>query len=220
MRTAIFFLAALSLLPGCAHSGGAPHAGHAGHHQRFERAEEWAPRFEDPQRDEWQRPDEVIAALALRPDARVADVGAATGYFPVRLARALPGAKVYGVDVEASMVDYLQKRARDEGLGNLVAVLGAPDDPRLPETVDLVLLVNTYHHVEDRVTYFRRLVPSIAKGGRLAVVDFRPESKRGPDHKLAPEKVVEELSSAGLSLQVEHAFLPEQYFLVFEVATR
>ncbi|HEY3445288.1 MAG TPA: class I SAM-dependent methyltransferase [Myxococcales bacterium] len=207
-------------LGGCAPSAhsGAGHRGGGGAaaRHRFERAEEWAPRFEDPLRDQWQRPDEVIAALALKADARIADIGAATGYFPVRLARALPAAKVWGVDVEPSMVEYLRKRAKDEALGNLEAVLGTPEDPKIAGPVDLVLLVDTYHHLDDRVTYFRRLAPVFAKGGRLAVIDFRPDSKMGPEHKLAPEKVSEELVKAGYALVQDHPFLPEQYFLVFE----
>ncbi len=222
----ILAFALLLALGGCAHSGhGRSAHGHSAHghsgaaaNHRFERAEEWAPRFEDPQRDQWQRPDEVLAALALEPTARIADIGAATGYFPVRLARALPQAKVIGVDVEPSMVEYLRRRALDEGLGNIEAVLGTPDDPKIAGPLDLVMLVNTYHHVADRVSYLRRLGPVFAPAGRLAIIDFRPESKMGPDHKLAPTVVTEELARAGYALVQEHAFLPEQYFLVFEVA--
>ncbi len=114
---------------------------------RFEKAEEWAPRFEDPERDAWQKPDEVIAALALPPDAKVADLGSATGYFAVRLARAVPKGHVYGVDIEPDMARYLTERARHEGLNNLTAVVGEPADPKLPEPVDLVLVVDTYHHI-------------------------------------------------------------------------
>ncbi|MGC4121703.1 MAG: class I SAM-dependent methyltransferase [Myxococcales bacterium] len=210
------FLIAL-LLAGCT-AGTTHHHEEGATHHRFDRAEEWAPRFEDPARDAWQKPDEVIAALALKADARIADLGAATGYFPVRLARKLPEAQVVGVDIEPSMVDYLAKRARDEGLGNIQPVLGTPEDPKIAGPVDLVLVVDTYHHIQDRVTYFRRLAPVFAKGGRLAIIDFKPESRMGPEHKLAPDRVTEELVQAGFALLVEHTFLPEQYFLVFEVA--
>lgn len=201
-------LAVALALSACAHPHGA--------HHRFERAEDWAPRFEDPSRDAWQRPDEVLRALALPPTAKVADVGAATGYFPVRLARALPQGKVYGVDVEPSMVAYLADRAQKEGLGNLEAILGAADDPKIPEPVDLVLLVDTYHHVDGRPAYFQRLAKAVAPGGRLAVIDFRPGSKLGPDHKLAPEIVKRELDEAGWALVQDVGSLPEQYFLIFK----
>jgi len=204
------------LATGCAHhEAGAHRGGHEAHH-RFDHAEEWAPRFEDPARDAWQKPDEVIAALALPKEARVADIGAATGYFPVRIARALPEGKVVGVDVERSMVEYLAARAQKEKLPNLQAVLGAPDDPKIAGPVDLILVVDTYHHVGDRPAYFRRLASVLAEGGRLAIIDFRPESKMGPAEKLPQEAVVAELKDAGYALVQEHRFLPDQYFLVFE----
>ncbi len=132
------------------------HQGHMPH--SFDNADEWAKRFEDPARDAWQKPDEVVAALALAPDAKVADVGSGTGYFAVRLARAVPRGHVYGADIEPDMARYLAERARREGLSNLTPVLAAADDAKLPEPVDLVLVVNTYHHIGEREAYFRRLL--------------------------------------------------------------
>jgi len=139
------------------------------HHQhRFSDAEKWAKVFDDPARDEWQKPDEVIRALKLVPEARVADIGAGTGYFAVRLARAVPEGQVFGVDAEPDMVRYLRERARREGLANLTAVAAKPGDPSLPTAVDLVILVDTYHHVPDRERYFRELKKALRPGGRLA----------------------------------------------------
>ena len=113
------------------------------------------------------------------------------------------------------MVMYLNDRARVEGLTNLSSVLAAPDDPHLPRRVDLVFLCNTFHHIDDRIEYFRRLREQLRPGGRIAVVDFRLESEKGPPHKLAPGIVEEELVAAGYELAERHDFLPEQYFLVF-----
>ncbi len=96
----------------------------------------------------------MIKALALEPDAVVADVGAGTGYFSVRLAHMLPQGRVYAVDTEPDMVKYLEGRAQREGLRNLVPVTGAADTPRLPHKVDLVLLVDVYHHIGDRPPLF------------------------------------------------------------------
>jgi cyclopropane fatty-acyl-phospholipid synthase-like methyltransferase len=185
---------------------------------RFENAEEWAKRFEDPDRDAWQKPDAVVAALELRPDAKVADVGAGTGYFAVRLARAVPHGRVYAVDIEPDMVRYLGERARREGLENLTAVRGEPHDAKLPEPVDLMLVVDTYHHIGERVAYFQGVRARLTPGGRLAIVDYRTESQRGPppQHKLAPEQVEAELKAAGYRRVASHGFLPDQYFLVFE----
>ena len=102
------------------------------HQHGFGNAEQWSKVFDDPERDAWQKPHEVIRALALKPDAVVADIGAGTGYFSVRLAHMLPKGRVYGVDTEPDMVKYLAGRATKEGLRNLSAVAAAPDNPRLP----------------------------------------------------------------------------------------
>lgn len=191
------------------------HSDNATVHHSFEDAETWARRFEDPARDAWQMPDSVVALLADRPDLEVADIGSATGYFPVRFARACPRGSVVGADIEPDMVYYLNDRARKEGLPNLVSVLAAPGDPHLPHRVDLIFICDTYHHLDSRVEYFRRLADQLRPGARLAVVDFRPSSSMGPPHKLDPEVVVQELGEAGYDLATRYTFLPEQYFLVF-----
>jgi SAM-dependent methyltransferase len=187
------------------------------HEHRFENADKWAQVFDDPARDAWQKPHEVMEALALAPDAIVADLGSGTGYFSVRLAHFVPKGRVYGVDVEPDMVKYLAERAKREGLGNVVSVAGAPDDARLPQKVDLVLLVDVYHHISDREKYFRKLRDSLKPGGRVAVIDFKQDSQMGPPkhERIAPARVKTELEQAGFALAAEHGFLPNQYFLVF-----
>ena len=213
------FLALVSLLPAAAQEPG-DQPGHgrddAVVHRRFEDAESWAKRFEDPARDAWQLPDRVVKVLALRKDLVVADIGSATGYFPVRFARACSEGLVLGADIEPDMVHYLNDRARRDGLTNLVSILADDDNPHLPVPVDLVFICNTYHHIDARIDYFRRLQEQLAEKGRVAVVDFRPSSKRGPRHKLAPEVVEKEMIEAGYRVVERHDFLPEQYFLVFE----
>jgi predicted methyltransferase len=187
------------------------------HHHGFGDAEKWARVFDDPERDAWQKPHEVIQALALKPGAAVADLGAGTGYFAVRLARMLPQGTVYAADVEPDMVKHLAARAKREGLKNMTAVTATPQDARLPAKVDLILLVDVYHHIEDRSGYFRKLAASLGPGGRLAVIDFRLDSPQGPPKasRIAAERVKGELAQAGYALREEHAFLPYQYFLVF-----
>jgi SAM-dependent methyltransferase len=194
---------------------GKPNHDDATSSHRFSDAETWANRFEDPARDAWQLPDSVVATLAVRDDLVIADIGSATGYFPIRFARACPAGQVIGADVEAEMVWYLNERSRREELPNLVSVLAAPDDPHLPTKADLVFLCNTYHHIDNRIAYFTRLKGQLRLGGRVAVVDYRPTSHRGPPHKLAMEEVATELAAAGYALVENHDFLPEQYFLVF-----
>lgn len=208
-----FLLPWLLLASACA----APKHGGEGMHHRFDDPKAWAERFDDPARDGWQEPDEVIRTLELPANAKVADLGAGTGYFTVRFARALPAGKVYGVDIEPSMVAYLDGRAKKESLPNVAGVLAAPDDPRLPEPVDLVLVVDTFHHLDDRPGYFRRLQASLAAGGRVAIIDFRRGQPMGPpdEHKVPSEQVKEEMGAAGYRLDAEHTFLPNQHFLVF-----
>ncbi|HEY7743479.1 MAG TPA: class I SAM-dependent methyltransferase [Burkholderiales bacterium] len=215
LAAALLLSASAGLLPGPA----AAQAPHTSRHS-FGGAEKWAIVFDDPARDAWQKPHEVIQALALKPDAVVADIGSGTGYFAARFANMLPKGRVYGVDVEPDMVRYLAERARREGLKNVIAVTGAPDDPRLPEKADVIILVDVYHHVGDRERYFRQLQKSLKPGGRLAVIDFRMDSPEGPPRnvRIAPERVKDELKRAGYALAQEHEFLPNQYFLVFRPA--
>jgi predicted methyltransferase len=190
------------------------------HEHSFGDSHAWSKVFDDPQRDAWQKPHEVIQALALPPTASVADIGAGTGYFAVRLARMAAKGRVYAVDVEPNMVKHLAERAKREGVANLTAVVGTPADPRLPQPVDLVLLVDVYHHVAERERYFGRLASSLKPGGRVAIVDFRMDSPEGPPRaaRVEPDRVKAEMKNAGYALAQEHAFLPRQYFLVFRRA--
>ena len=188
------------------------------HQHGFGGAEHWAKVFDDPARDAWQKPHEVIQALKLAPDAVVADIGAGTGYFAVRLAHMTPQGRVYAVDTEPDMVKYLGERAQKSGAKNLLPVLGAPADPKLPGKVDLVLMVDVYHHIDQRAAYFRKLAGSLKPGGAVAIIDFTKESPVGPppSSRIAAGEVKAEMKAAGYELATEHAFLPNQYFLVFK----
>ena len=204
--------AAAGSLPGTV-AAQSPHT----HQHGFGDAERWAHVFDDPGRDAWQKPHEVIQALELPQDAVIADVGAGTGYFAMRLANMLPKGRVYAVDLEPRMVQYLRERAKRENRENVVAIAGTAEDPRLPEKVDLILLVDVYHHVDERERYFRNLRASLKPGGRIAVIDFRMDSPEGPPRaaRVAPERAIAELTAAGYLLARRHEFLPNQYFLVF-----
>jgi len=203
------------LAAGLAASAGAQSMGD--HQHQFSGADRWAAIFDDPARDEWQKPDEVVRALKLKPNSTIADIGAGTGYFAVRLARAVPQGHVYGVDAEPDMVHYLSERAQRESLPNLTAVLTKPDDPGVPVPVDVVMLVDTYHHIPDREKYFSSLQKSFKTGGRLVIIDFTPQSPVGPSvrSRILAGRVKQELESAGYRLLEEHTFLPNQFFLVF-----
>ena len=189
-------------------------------HHRFEDAEKWADIFENPERDAWQKPDEVIRSLELPADAVIADIGSATGYFPVRFARVAIQGQVYGIDVEPTLVDYLNTRAKKENLPNMLSILGEPNDPKIPEKADLVFLCNTYHHIQERGDYFENLKKYMQPGGRLVIVDFKKgDLPVGPPdkHKLAPDDVLLELKDVGYRHITHDLQLPYQYVLIFDL---
>jgi cyclopropane fatty-acyl-phospholipid synthase-like methyltransferase len=194
------------------------HGDHMQH--RFDNPEQWAKMFDDPARDAWQMPDKVIAALHLKTGQIVADLGAGTGYFTVRLARSDAAPKVYGVDIEPSMVTYIRDRAAKESLKNVIAVKASEDAANLPEPVDVILIVDTYHHIGNREVYFRKLAKSLKPGGRVAIIDFKQDSPDGPpkEFRFPPEKVKAELAKAGYAFVEQPDFLPRQQFLIFRLA--
>lgn len=199
-------------------AGGFDHGGHAGQmHHRFDDAEKWAKVFDDPARDAWQQPDRVIAAMQLAPTMTVADVGAGTGYFTVRLARAVPQGTVIATDIEPDMVRYLEDRAKREQLANMRASLSAADDPKLAAgSLDRILVVDVWHHLADRVTYAKRLRDALKPGGKLVVVDFTLEATHGPPvkHRLPPEQIIEDLRAAGFKAELSPTTLPQQYIVI------
>ena len=219
-------LAATVVLAGSS-SAGQPHqAQHQPQHKpdHMEHAfdpEESTTSFDDPKRDEWQMPSRVIAALALRPEASVADVGAGTGYFSLRLARAVPKGTVYAVDIEPAMLDFLSKRATTERVTNIVTVKADASSPNIPKPVDAILIVNTYHHLPSRVAYFGALKQSLTPSGAIAIVDFRKDSPAGPpvEFRFEVSQIVSEMTLAGYRLDAQHDFLPRQNFLVFRPDT-
>jgi ubiquinone/menaquinone biosynthesis C-methylase UbiE len=186
---------------------------------RFDDPERLAKAFDDPARDAWQMPDRVIQTLKLSADATVADIGAGTGYFTVRLAKAVPRGTVYAVDIESSMLEHIRKRAAEGGLANVVTVQASGTSANLPKPVDAVIVVDTYHHIADRATYFRELAKSLTAEGRVAIIDFRKDSPEGspPEFRFEADQIIEEMKQAGYRLDARHDFLPRQHFLVFQV---
>ena len=194
-------------------------------HHPFTGVEKWTRIFDDPKRDEWQKPQEVVAALGLKPGQIVADLGAGTGYFEKRLSKAIaPGGIVLAIDTEPEMVRHLGERALQEGTANVVPVLALPQEAFVPPgRADCVLIVDTYHHIDDRVRYFRRMKETLAPGGRIVVIDFHKRPLPvgpPPEHKLPREFVVDEMKQAGYRLEDEKTFLPYHYFLFFKPETR
>jgi len=177
--------------------------------------------LENPARDAYQKPDEVVRALALKPGETVADIGSGSGYFTLRLAAAVGDTgRVYGVDIDPEMIRHLNRRVRDAGVRNVQTVLSEPDDPLLPDaSVDRFVIVDTWHHIDERVRYLAKVARGLKPGGRVAVVDFKKGALPvGPpdEHKLAPDQVADEFRRAGWTLvRRDEELLPYQYVLVF-----
>lgn len=188
----------------------------------FSDTDRWVEEFENAERDAQQKPDEVVRALNLSPGDVVADIGAGTGYFARRFAKAVGDRGIsYAVDLEPNMLAYVAERAQKDGQPNIVPVLATTTSPMLaPDSVDLFFICNTIHHIGDRRAYYDILARDLRDGGRLAIVDFRKDAEltQGPDRamRLARQSLVDELGEAGFKLVEEHDFLPVQYFLVFE----
>jgi ubiquinone/menaquinone biosynthesis C-methylase UbiE len=189
----------------------------------FQDTARWAHTFESPERSQWQKPDQVVSALKLGPGQAVADIGAGTGYFTRRFARAVgPSGVVLGLDIEPGMVDYMKADAEKLKLQNYRARLVKPDNPGLaPRSVDLVFFCDVLHHIDDRVAYVSKLQPALKPGGRIAVIDFKKTAPFGPPArmKIPREEMIAEFKQAGYRLVREYQFLPYQYFLEFEPAS-
>jgi ubiquinone/menaquinone biosynthesis C-methylase UbiE len=184
---------------------------------RFEHADQWAKQFDDPARNAWQKPADVIAAMKITAGMTVADIGAGTGYFEPWLSRAVgPTGKVLALDVEPDMVRYITERAAREHLANVTASQVAIDDPQLPKgKVDRILIVDTWHHIPSREAYAAKLRDALSAEGSITIVDFTKASPHGPppQHRLTPEQVVGELRTTGLSAGVVPSSLPDQYIV-------
>jgi len=175
--------------------------------------------LESPDRDLWQRPDQIMDAMAIADASVVADIGAGSGWFTIRIARRVgPQGRVYAEDVQTEMINAITRRVAREGLPNVRAVLGLKNDPRLPEKVDAALMVDAYHEIENRVAVLSNLAASLKPQGRIGVIDFKLDGTGPgpePDERVSPDVVVKDAKEAGLRLIRQEPFLPYQYFLIF-----
>lgn len=197
----------------------AEHAEGHGRHHGFEDPEKHAEEWNAEERDAWQKPEAVIELMGVEPGDTVVDLGTGTGYFLPHLSRAVgPDGRVLALDVSEKMLEYVDSEMRPElPHDHLETRLVERDDPGLePESVDHILMVNTWHHVKDRVTYAEKLYAGLEPGGSFVDVDYTMETDRGPPKKirLTPDEVVEELESAGFEAEVLEESLPEQYVVV------
>ena len=175
--------------------------------------------LEGPDREAWQRPEQIMDALGIGDGSVVADLGAGGG-FTVRLAKRVgPNGIVYAEDIQPQMIEAIQRRVQREGLRNVQTVLGAADHPSLPrEQLDAALMVETLYEVEDRLSLLGHVRAALKPGGRLGVVEYRTDGGGpGPprEQRLPTSQVVRAAEAAGFRLVRQESFLPYQYFLVF-----
>lgn len=214
-RRAVFALAAVVALS----TGLSAQQGGADRQRRLFPPEELGV-LEGPDRDAWQKPDQVMDALRIGEGSVVADLGAGGGWFTVRLARRVgPNGLVFAQDVQPEMLESIRRRIDREGFRNVRYVRGEPTDPKLPDGVlDAVLLVETYHEFSNPAALLRALRDSIKPTGRIGIIEFTMDGGGpGPpiSDRVPPERVIEQAEAAGLTLLSRETFLEFQYFLIF-----
>ena len=182
--------------------------------------------LEAPDREQWQKPDQIMDALAIADGSVVADLGAGSGWFTIRLARRVgPLGRVYAEDVQPQMIEVIRSRVQRENLSNVTTILGSAEDPRLPSRLDAVLIVDTFHEMQlaengehrDPVALLTTVARSLKPQGRLGVVDFMPGGGGpgpAPDQRANAEDVIRTAAAAGLRLVRREEFPPFVYLLV------
>jgi len=174
----------------------------------------------DPKRDAWQKPKEVVEKFAIAPGSRIADIGAGGGYFTWYLAGATgPTGTVYAVEIDETALDIIKKEMGARGITNVVPIRAEPQDAKLPEPVDLVFSCDTYHHMDNRVAYFRSLARSLKADGRVAILDFHPHGFFSGllGHGTDKEDVRREMEAAGYRLIDDVDLIESQHFQVFAI---
>jgi ubiquinone/menaquinone biosynthesis C-methylase UbiE len=183
-------------------------------------AEEWVKTLDTPQRIAGLHIDEVVSKLRLKPGQTVADIGAGTGLFEGALANAVtPAGTVYAVDVEQGLLDHILQRAADLKVSNVRVVLGKFTDPALPgRAIDLALINDVLHHIEDRPTYLKNLAGYLKPTGRIAVIDFRPGQGghlNQPELRITKEQTDAWMAAAGLTRAEELDLFPDKFFVIY-----
>ena len=171
--------------------------------------------LEAPDRDLWQKPDQIMDSLKIAEGSNVAEIGAAGGWFTVRLARRVgPNGRVYAEDIQPQMIDVISRRVKRENLQNVVPVLGTQSDPRMPPGIDAALIVETFHEMEDPVALLRNLLRSLKPQGLIGFVDYNPGAGGPgprPDERVDPELEIRAAAAAGLQLVRREAVGPCQF---------
>jgi len=215
-----FLLILLTALPSAVHAQDAVKRDDHQMHRLHNDPKAYIGALEDPKRDAYQKPHEVIHALNLKSGEVIADIGAGSGYFTFHLARHVGDkGKVYAVDVSPEMILHVNRRIREQKANNVVTLLADPDDPLLPDrSVNRFFFSDSWHHIENQSKYLSLMKRMLKPGGEIVMIDFhKKELPVGPpmQMKIAREDLIKQLDGNGYRLTKEHSFLPYQYFLVF-----
>ena len=187
-------------------------------------AEDWIARLERPERVATLKTAEVVESLGLKKGDIVADLGAGPGVFSWPFARAVaPGGAVYAVEVDKGYLPHLERRAKEQGLTNVKPLLGAFEDPRLPEKVDLAFFHDVLHHIEKRAEYLKKVAGYLKPGGRIAVIELdatRPDSSHAdePEQQVMKEDLDKWMQAAGLRKIQDLPLYEEKWFVIYELA--
>lgn len=185
----------------------------------FAETERYIEFLERADRAAWQKPDAVVAALHLAGTETLVDVGAGSGYFTFRFAKALPRGKVIATDVDPEMIRHIHHEVLTQGIRNVKVVLAEPKDPSVDAGADVVFVCDVIHHVDGREAWLRKLAAEMKPGARLVVIEFKEgQLPEGPPEpvKIPKAQLVSMLEAAGFSLQADDPkLLPYQTFLTF-----
>ena len=178
--------------------------------------------LERPEREDEEAPSKALDALDLKPGMVVADIGAGSGYYASRIAKRVgPTGRVYATDIQPGMIEILDRRIKSEGLSNVTTILGGMDDPRLPPaSIDLAIMVDVYHELQQPQLFLQRLKGTFKPGGRLVLLEFRKEDPKVPIlevHKMSVAEVKQELEAEGFVLDKVIDVLPWQHIIVLKV---
>jgi ubiquinone/menaquinone biosynthesis C-methylase UbiE len=178
--------------------------------------------LERPEREDEEAPSKALDALDLKPGMVVADIGAGSGYYSSRIAKRVgPTGRVYATDIQPGMIALLERRIKSEGLTNVTTVLGGPDDPKLPpQSIDLAIMVDVYHELQEPQIFLQRLKGTFKPGGRLVLLEFRKEDPKVPIlevHKMSVDEVRQEMEAEGFVIDKVIETLPWQHIIVMKV---
>jgi arsenite methyltransferase len=217
---AIISIFAMLALPLSAPAQDAVKRDHQQMHQLHRDSRAYIGMLDDPKRDVYQKPHEVLTALAIEPGEVIADIGAGSGYFTFRLAHHVGDkGRVYAVDISPDMIRHLNRRIRELKATNVTAILADADDPLLADaSIDRFFFSDSWHHIENQSKYLSLIKKMLKPRGQIIMIDFqKKELPVGPpmQMKIAREDLIRQMESNGFRLTKEHTFLPYQYFLIF-----